>query len=409
MGYCMAAFCRICHQLKGETSITMIQPLIQLRDKFCDLYPDQEDAVRIAEDAGLAVTAVRLSGKAINTWHEILKEAVRREKIGALVYIVGEAYENHKATLTALFLAYQEQNEQAPTRYTERRIIHLLPFAKNKGKVRLLEIPRLRAHRDVSEMLLNYAIEKGAKSVSARQWHNQWKLPMKGEGTPVTGDGVTILYDLLEWLVVQEIAAYGDHVYAGEGGLRPGDDFDNMPQGVVRLPRADLFPRGIRPNYLWQYGHQAAEQKLKLPPATTMALEPLPPKHGVAAYGNEAVRKLVIRNPVGSLTIIPSQIWCEATSNQARSMLRKIFADYPTMYPLELQLLTTVVVQPGATTSAQAAWSAGAYERWLLELQEQMVRHMDWERYVEADYRRMVVKLAEALDARSGQEGESER
>lgn len=370
----------------------------QLRQTLCELFDHEEDALRVAEDAGLSRATIRIGGSVLNTWAAILKEAERHNTVGNLVHVAIQLYPTHQVELDRLWQSFQAQLPDAPAQYTERRITHLLPFAKINGQVRLLEIERLQAHKGISEMTLNLAIVNSGKRGAPLAWNERWRLPMHGDGSPVTGDAVTVLYDLLEWLVVQEIAAYGNHLYAGAGGLRPGDDFDHMPQEVVRAPRATLFPEGIRPNYLWQYGNNPQQQLLKLPPETTVTLRSLPPSHGVKTFNGAPVRRLTVRNPVGSLTVTPSQIWRKATSNQARSMLGKMFAEHKEMYPLEFQLLTVVAVQPNAATSPAAAWSAAGYERWLLELQEQMLRHMDWDRYVEADYRRRIIKLTDGLD-----------
>lgn len=370
--------------------------LSKLRERLCVLYPRADDTLRIAEEAGLDIAFISLSGSPINIWHNILREAINRDKVGALVYVVGNEYPNHKAALEDLFQIYQ-QHANTPSRQIERIITHLLPFdKKSNGNVCLVEIPKLRAHKGVSDGILNWAVEKSAKSDHPLAWREGWTLPMKGDGSPLSGEAVTLLYDLLEWLVIQEIAAYGEHVYAGQDALRPGDDFDHMPQTAVRMLRSELF-QDVRPNYLWLHSNRAQAQILKLPPATTITIQPLPKQHGVAAYGKEPVRKLVIQNPAGALTVKPSQIWRNATSNQARSMIRKLLGDSASLYPVETKLLVTVTLQPSAISSAQQAWSAAAYERWLLELQEQLVRHMDWDRYVEADYRRKLIDLWDRL------------
>jgi hypothetical protein len=139
---------------------------------------------------------------------------------------------------------------------------------------------------------------------------------------------------------------------------------------------------------------------LPLPAGAEITLKPLPKQHGVARYGKEPVRELLIETPAGELRATPSQIWREATSNQARSMVRKRFPEATYLYPLEMKVRVIVTLYDSMIDPLETVWPMEAYHRWLLEVQEQMVRHMDWDRYVAADYQRMTVKLAEQLDVK---------
>ncbi len=286
-------------------------------------------------------------------------------------------------------------SQQAPT---VRRVITLiLPFDKLNGKIRLREIPKLRAHVGVADMVLNWAISKGGKSTNPLEWHNNWIWPPNGSQSPVSGDGVTILYDLVEWMVIHEIANYGEHIYAGRGDLRPGDDFDKMPT-VIKWIERDTIYRGTRKNYLWEHSNKPSEQKLKLPERTEdISLRSLAREHGVEKFGVEPVRELTIRNPAGSIMIRPSQIWRRTSSRQVDSLLRKHFGNSTSLYPLELKLQVVVHLNQWAFIWPWSHPHIKAYQRWLLELQEQMVRHMDIERYIEADYQRMLVEIRDGM------------
>ena len=71
--------------------------LRQLCALFAELYPDKASAVRVAEDAGIPIGMVALSDVALDNWHEILKEAQKRDRLAALLAVVEEEYgENQK-------------------------------------------------------------------------------------------------------------------------------------------------------------------------------------------------------------------------------------------------------------------------------------------------------------------------
>jgi hypothetical protein len=152
-------------------------------------------------------------------------------------------------------------------------------------------------------------------------------------------------------------------------------------------------------NYIWQNDPNFEQANFKLPHETTVAWKPLERKHGVKRYEGMAVRRLIIRNPAGEMTVEPSQIWRRASGRQINSLLDKQLGVSATRYPLEIKLLTRVRFYQWPYVWPWSNPYGEAYRRWLLELQAQMGRHMDIERYVEADYRRMMVKLAEKLDA----------
>ena len=59
--------------------------LANLRDVLAGLYPDVGDQQRIAVDAGIPVTHLRLNSTPINNWHEILQKAGARTRVGELI------------------------------------------------------------------------------------------------------------------------------------------------------------------------------------------------------------------------------------------------------------------------------------------------------------------------------------
>ena len=61
------------------------QQLTNLRDVLADLYYTQELARRVVESAGLRPALINLEGDSLTRWHNILREADRRDKVSALV------------------------------------------------------------------------------------------------------------------------------------------------------------------------------------------------------------------------------------------------------------------------------------------------------------------------------------
>ena len=211
-----------------------------------------------------------------------------------------------------------------------RRFITLvLPFIKrqDKGqdKVRLLEIPKLHAHNGMDQAL-NGPLEKRARAGEDIHWHDSWAFE-SGGNSPIQGDAVTIIYDLAEWMVLKELAEFGGHLYAGKKFTRPGDDFNELPAAadLISLPWPELY-RDTRGNFLGHAANNFENSTLKLPQGTHIRLVALPACYGVAQFGKQPVRAILITNPAGSLRIWPSQIWRQVTGQQARSLLTKLFA-----------------------------------------------------------------------------------
>lgn len=376
------------------------EALRALCDQLCRLYPEQADATRVAVDASLVEGRIAYHAKPLTYWHHILQEAEKKNRVGAIVNIAAEEYEPQASRLQQNYQIYLEAASQTEPRRQQGLITLLFVFEKHQGKVRLLEIPKLLAQDGLSDMPLNWALTKGANATGRLEWHANWTLPDPGDKSPLQGDAVTLLFDLVEWMVLREIARHGSHMRTAQQRVRPGDDFAELPQTEQLTSRATIYAGLSRPNYFWSVGDPTQEQVLHLPVGATLTLRPLPRRYGVATYGKESVNQLHITTPGGELAVEPSQIWAKASSNQARSLLRKKFPSTPTLYPLEMKLRVTVTLAESVETDSAAGWPLAAYHYWLLELQEQMVRHMDWDRYVEADYRRMVVKLVERLEGK---------
>jgi hypothetical protein len=283
--------------------------------------------------------------------------------------------------------------QQAPR--IQRVIILLLPFEVENGKVRLQEIPRLYTHRGMRQ-ILNWAVERGPKSSHGLSWHANWVQQNSGTQIQIQGDAVTILYDCVEWILIREIDDYGKHMASQKVNAMPGDDLLAVPLAVTSIKVGRLY-HGVRPNYLWEHSNQADQQVVKLPRGTEFRLRTVAPDYHVKKFGKEPVREIYLTNPAGMLVIKPSQIWSGATSQQARGILHKLLGPSAARYPLEMQVSVTVHLHQIPFIWPWYNKQMEAHQRVLLEMQALMVRHMDWQRYVEHDYERMIVDIRDKV------------
>lgn len=74
--------------------------LTKLRDLLAELYPTIQLAREVLEQAGLPAGHITFSAAATSNWHAILKEAVRRKRVPALVAVARAEYPERDAELT---------------------------------------------------------------------------------------------------------------------------------------------------------------------------------------------------------------------------------------------------------------------------------------------------------------------
>jgi hypothetical protein len=96
--------------------MTKQEAMLAIRRELAGLYPAREDAVRVVTDAGLAPTQIAFSAKAINSWHNILDEAEKQGKVGALLGITLQEYPNRPALRQAYedYMAAPDAQDTAP-------------------------------------------------------------------------------------------------------------------------------------------------------------------------------------------------------------------------------------------------------------------------------------------------------
>lgn len=78
-----------------------------LRSLLASLYPDEPSARRLVADAGLDARYITFSGTAINTWHTILSEAVKTDRLQLLLDRVQDEYGDNPA-FQAVYNTYVE-------------------------------------------------------------------------------------------------------------------------------------------------------------------------------------------------------------------------------------------------------------------------------------------------------------
>jgi len=72
-----------------------------LRNALAALYPKEEDARVVVDDAGLPAANISFCARAQTNWHNILAEAVRQERVEPLLYFALSPYSVNPALLAA--------------------------------------------------------------------------------------------------------------------------------------------------------------------------------------------------------------------------------------------------------------------------------------------------------------------
>jgi len=91
--------------------------LTQLRDILAELYPEADDARRVAASALLPVEHIDLQGEAANIWQSVLEEAEKQGRTEAIIQAATSAreYPNNPALKEAAS-AYLQQSAPSPAR-----------------------------------------------------------------------------------------------------------------------------------------------------------------------------------------------------------------------------------------------------------------------------------------------------
>lgn len=89
---------------EASDPVAQIPALLTLRNLLSSLYETEQDAQRIAQDAGLDTRQIDFTGKAVNIWHQLLAEAHKQGKVKA---VVGNATMEYPAQSEDLRKAYQ--------------------------------------------------------------------------------------------------------------------------------------------------------------------------------------------------------------------------------------------------------------------------------------------------------------
>jgi V8-like Glu-specific endopeptidase len=76
--------------------------LSNLQEILSDLYPSTNDAVRVGRESGLPIKLISQSEKAINTWHNVLVEADRRDCVDAILKVATRDYPDSPALQLAI-------------------------------------------------------------------------------------------------------------------------------------------------------------------------------------------------------------------------------------------------------------------------------------------------------------------
>jgi hypothetical protein len=73
--------------------------LIELRDTLSDLFPDEQSARRVVDDASINPEYIDFSGSAATFWSQIIRHAHRNDALLRLVSVALRQYPSHKSLL----------------------------------------------------------------------------------------------------------------------------------------------------------------------------------------------------------------------------------------------------------------------------------------------------------------------
>lgn len=90
------------------------QAFYALRDALANLYPNEVDGRRVADEAGLAITRIAFSAQAVQNWTNILTYAVNQESLSDVVRIAQGEYGKNQALANA-WSAYQHESSTSKT------------------------------------------------------------------------------------------------------------------------------------------------------------------------------------------------------------------------------------------------------------------------------------------------------
>lgn len=71
--------------------------LNDLRDELSKLYPTEESARRVVEDAGLPTIFIDFDGPSLEVWHRIVRQAEARHRVLELVAVASNEYPHSQA------------------------------------------------------------------------------------------------------------------------------------------------------------------------------------------------------------------------------------------------------------------------------------------------------------------------
>ncbi len=104
----------------------------QLRDLCADLYGDASNARRVASDVGMDLSRITFQGSAQVIWQALVEEAIRQQRVAALVALVRQEFLQNDQVTAAAMLYEQWRAAEEPVRAvgTQRNPFqYLLPVA----------------------------------------------------------------------------------------------------------------------------------------------------------------------------------------------------------------------------------------------------------------------------------------
>jgi hypothetical protein len=84
--------------------------LTSLRGILAELYPDADDARRLADDAQISVSSINFNGPAENVWQNTLTQAINEGRFAELLQIAIDEYPKNNKLLMAAW-TYKQDSE----------------------------------------------------------------------------------------------------------------------------------------------------------------------------------------------------------------------------------------------------------------------------------------------------------
>ena len=284
-----------------------------------------------------------------------------------------------------------------PRSTMRQQIEILLPYLVQAERVEVGQVPRYHP-----SYLAREALSKafGSDATGISRFQSAWRAGKGERGRPIWGFALDCTYDLIEYLCLHHLGRYGRQTVGTEAKWTPGTDL--IPGLKRRGLQFARFPGPLTLNYVMNQDRQFMERKFDLPQKIVFEAKRLPRLGFVAENQGRGVSQLKFQAKlgpllIGELAITPSQIWRQVREHrQTGRIIQKALPGGPRtevhtiLIPLELK----ASFNPWFVHIPRFE----ACFRWLIGFYEYLAQRLDWNRHLETDLERIVVRLENKVD-----------